>query len=89
VDNRKLSAQNPEPFFEKRWSLINTPYFLVQPQENEDICFPDLQNKEDPTPPEFVLRVHRGRSVSILFVWLKEECLVNEAHESDVSRVSA
>jgi len=47
---RKLSAQNPEPFFEKRWSLINTPYFFVQPQENEDICFPDLQNKEDLTP---------------------------------------
>ena len=70
--------------------MINTPYFFVQPQENEDIFFPDLQNKEDPTLPEFVFRVHRGgRSVSILFDWLREECLVNEAHESDVGRVSA
>jgi hypothetical protein len=36
-------------------------------------------------PHEFVFRVHRGRSVSILLTGYGEKCLV-EVHESDVSR---
>lgn len=47
--------------------------------------FQTSKKKEDPMPHEFVFRVHRGRSVSILLTGYGEKCLV-EVHESDVSR---